>query len=47
MSLIICNLGDLKATELLIKHCAGDVKKLQEPWPLHIAAEGGYFLNEY
>lgn len=35
-------------TDMLIMNCVDDITKMQEPWPLHIAAEYGYlFKIEY
>lgn len=37
------HLDDALSTELLVKNCADDLKEMQEPWPLHYAAEQGNF----
>lgn len=40
--------GDEMVTDMLIMNCVDDITKMQEPWPLHIAAEyGNLFKIEY
>lgn len=34
-------LGELLATQLLVKYCVANVTELGEPWPMILAAEKG------